>query len=65
MDITMCFRTLGISGHEDMSAIKKAFLKVALKYHPDKTKNDVNLLQRFIEARNAYDSIIKFKKAIK
>ena len=38
MDIHRCFRTLGISGHEDMSAIKKAFLRVALKYHPDKTK---------------------------
>ena len=49
----------------DMSAIKRAFLKVALKYHPDKTKNDSILLQRFIEARNAYDNIVKFKKAIK
>ena len=55
MDIYRCFRTLGISGHEDMSAIKRAFLKVALKYHPDKTKNDSILLQRFIEARSAYD----------
>ena len=65
MDFYRCFRTLGISGHEDMSAIKRAFLKVALKYHPDKTKNDSILLQRFIEARSAYDSIVKFKKAIK
>ncbi len=65
MDINRCFRTLGVTGHEDMGVIKRAFLKVALKYHPDKTKNNSSLLQRFIEARDAYDNIVRFKKAVK
>ena len=53
MDINRCFRTLGVTGH------------VALKYHPDKTRHNSSLLERFIEARNAYDNIVKFKKAVK
>ena len=37
-------------------------MKVAKKYHPDKTQNNTNLQDRFIQARDAYENIMKFKK---
>ena len=30
---------LGVSGAADTAALRKAYLKLALKYHPDKTKD--------------------------
>ena len=38
MDINKCFRLLGIQPTEDKEVIKKAFKKMAFKYHPDKNK---------------------------
>jgi DnaJ-class molecular chaperone len=40
-------------------------MKVAKKYHPDKTQNNTNLQDRFIQARDAYENIMKFKKECK
>ncbi|MBH44459.1 MAG: hypothetical protein CMD88_03285 [Gammaproteobacteria bacterium] len=62
MNLTQCYKILDIKGNEDLSKIKRAFIKVALKHHPDKTSNDLDSNQRFIEAREAYDNIMKFKK---
>ena len=62
MKLDRCYRTLGVTGTEDKSLIKKAFIKVALKYHPDKTQNDIESQDKFIEARNAYENIMKSKK---
>ncbi|MBS83336.1 MAG: hypothetical protein CMD65_04285 [Gammaproteobacteria bacterium] len=64
MNLTKCYKILDITGNENLSKIKRAFIKAALKYHPDKTNNDLNSNQRFIEAREAYDNIMKFKKLV-
>ena len=65
MNLDRYFRTLGISDTKDIKSIKRAFMKVAKKYHPDKTQNNTNLQDRFKQARNAYENIIKFKKECK
>ena len=64
MNLDRYFRTLGISDTKDIKSIKRAFMKVAKKYHPDKTQNNTNLQDRFIQARDAYENIMKFKKGM-
>ena len=61
MNLDRYFRTLGITDTKDIKSIKRAFMKVAKKYHPDKTQNNTNLQDRFIQARDAYENIMKFK----
>ena len=62
MNLDRYFRTLGITDTKDIKSIKRAFMKVAKKYHPDKTQNNTNLQDRFIQARDAYENIMQFEK---
>ena len=45
---------LGISKSSSKDEIKKAYRKLALKYHPDKTKGDKKSEEKFKEASEAY-----------
>ena len=45
---------LGISKSASKEDIKKAYRKLALKYHPDKTKGDKSSEEKFKEASEAY-----------
>ena len=45
---------LGISKSSSKDEIKKAYRKLALKYHPDKTKGDKTSEDKFKEASEAY-----------
>ena len=45
---------LGISNSSSKDEIKKAYRKLALKYHPDKTKGDKASEDKFKEASEAY-----------
>lgn len=50
------YQTLGIPRNSDQAAIKKAFKKLSLKYHPDKnTDNPKASEQMFMKIANAYD----------
>jgi len=54
---------LGISKNASFNEIKKAYKKIALKYHPDKHYNESNELnmmysEKFNEATEAYNSLI-------
>ena len=57
-------RTLGVTGNEDIRVIKKIYMKVAQKYHPDKNNNSADSIEKFIDAKDAYENIIKFRKDV-
>ena len=48
-----CYDVLGVPRSASKDDIKKAYRKLALKYHPDKTKGDKNSEEKFKEASEA------------
>ena len=49
------YETLGVSKGASASDIKKAYRKLALKYHPDKNPDDASAEEKFKEAAEAYE----------
>lgn len=49
------YEVLGVTKSATDDQIKSAYRKLARKYHPDATKNDPKLTERFKEAQEAYD----------
>ncbi|MDC1096133.1 molecular chaperone DnaJ [Pelagibacteraceae bacterium] len=49
-----CYDVLGITKPSSKEEVKKAYRKLALKYHPDKTKGDKKSEEKFKEASEAY-----------
>ena len=49
------YETLGVGKGASASEIKKAYRKLALKYHPDKNPDDAAAEERFKEAAEAYE----------
>lgn len=48
------YEVLGVDRNADEAAIKKAYRKLAKKYHPDANPGDKEAEQKFKEATNAY-----------
>ena len=48
------YEILGVSKDADPNSIKKAYRKVAMKYHPDKNQGDKAAEEKFKEAAEAY-----------
>ena len=48
------YDVLGVANSASKDEIKKAYRKLALKYHPDKTKGDKSSEEKFKEASEAY-----------
>lgn len=49
------YEVLGVPKNADKDAIKKAYRKVALKYHPDRNPDDKAAEEKFKEAAEAYE----------
>eukprot|EP00948_MAST-09A_sp_MAST-9A-sp1_P001276 g1276.t1 len=49
------YKVLGLSRDASQKDIKKAYRKLALKYHPDKNKGDKSAEEKFKEVAEAYD----------
>lgn len=49
------YKILGVNKNASSDEIKKAFRKLAMKYHPDKTKGDKQSEQKFKEINEAYE----------
>jgi len=56
------YKTLGVDKKASGAEIKKAYRKLALKYHPDKTKGDKTLEIKFKEISEAYAVLSDPKK---
>ena len=49
------YQTLGVSRQASADEIRKAYRRMAMKYHPDRNKGDKKAEQKFKEAKEAYD----------
>ena len=49
------YEVLGVNKGANSKEIKKAYRKLAIKYHPDKNPNDKVAEEKFKEAAEAYD----------
>lgn len=56
------YEVLGVSQSADASAIKKAYRKLAKKYHPDSNVGDASAAEHFKEVNEAYDVLGDEKK---
>jgi DnaJ family protein B protein 4 len=52
---TKLYDTLGIKPEASQDEIKKGYRKAALKYHPDKNKDDPQAAEKFKECSQAYE----------
>lgn len=56
------YEVLGVSKSSDEKTIKKAYKKLAMKYHPDRTQGDKALEEKFKEIQEAYEILTNSQK---
>lgn len=49
------YETLGVAREADADAIKKAYRKLAMQYHPDRNNGSADAAEKFKEATEAYE----------
>ena len=50
-----CYEVLGIERNASEDQIKKAYRKLAMKYHPDRNPGDKEAEEKFKEATESYE----------
>src|SRR5437660_10475470 len=56
------YETLGIPKNASEEEIKKAYRKLAMKFHPDRNEGDKNAEGKFKEAKEAYEMLSNAEK---
>ncbi|HET8817118.1 MAG TPA: molecular chaperone DnaJ [Pseudidiomarina sp.] len=56
------YEVLGVGKDADEREIKKAYKRMAMKYHPDRTKGDKDLELKFKEVKQAYEVLMDPQK---
>jgi molecular chaperone DnaJ len=56
------YEILGVSKNTDEKEVKKAYRRVAMKYHPDRNPDDPDAEDKFKEATEAYDVLMDSEK---
>lgn len=56
------YEILGVSRSDDEKSIKKAYRRLAMKYHPDRNPDDAEAAEKFKEATEAYEVLTDANK---
>ena len=59
------YDVLGVARDADADALKKAYRRLAMKYHPDRNPDDAEAEENFKEAKEAYDVLKDSEKRAK
>lgn len=62
MTLKDALRLLGLSQVHNLDEVRKAYRKLALKYHPDQNPGDKMAVEKFRELKDAYDFILETYK---
>ena len=58
-DVKDYYKTIGVAKDASQDEIKRAYRKLARKYHPDLNPGDKTAEQKFKELNEAYDTLKK------
>ena len=56
------YDVLGVSKNASEAEIKKSYRRLAMKYHPDRNPDDTEAIEKFKEAKEAYDILSDDRK---
>jgi molecular chaperone DnaJ len=56
------YQVLGVDRDADRDALKKAYRRLAMKHHPDRNADDSDAINKFKEAKEAYDVLSDERK---